>query len=220
MRPLGRWNGVWEMGLVVEAFRVGPMDNGSYLVYCDGTKEAAVVDPSYDSLVILDRVRELGLNVRWILNTHAHFDHVVENAAFVRETGATLAIHSGELPLLQSLDVQASMFGVEAPEYVEPGHLLSSGEQVPVGKGSLEVRMTSGHSPASVSFVGPGFVICGDALFSGSIGRTDFPGCSHDTLLASIRSELLSLPDETVVYPGHGPATTIGHERTRNPFLQ
>src|SRR5437764_15145761 len=117
------------------------------------------------------------------------------------------------------MPMQAGWMGIEPPPTPEPSHWLEAGELILIGVGKLEVRLTPGHSPGSVSFVAPGFVISGDALFAGSVGRTDIPGASHSQLIEGIRAQLLTLPDETVVYPGHAKETTIGIERQSNPFL-
>jgi glyoxylase-like metal-dependent hydrolase (beta-lactamase superfamily II) len=196
------------------------MDNNTYIVVDPDSGEAALVDPSFDSRRIWPKIQEAGWKIRWVLNTHGHFDHVVENTYFVEATRAPLAIHEDDLSLLRSAPHQASLFGITIDPSCEPNYLLKPGQLVPLGGNSLRVVFTSGHSPGSVSFIGDGFVIAGDVLFRGSIGRTDLPGGSLKTLLESIRTELFILPDETIVYPGHGQETTIGHERTTNPYLQ
>lgn len=203
----------------VYPFHVGPLDNNVYLVVDEARGCAAIVDPSFDSRGIWKVVVENGWRLVWVLNTHAHFDHVIENAFFVEVSGAPLALHPDDLPLLRALPQQAAWFGMEAPPPSEPTHLLAEGESIPIGSGSLQVLHTPGHSPGGVSFLGEGFVIVGDALFAGSIGRTDLPGGDISQLLQSIRTRLLSLPDDTRVYPGHGPETTIGRERETNPYL-
>lgn len=200
-------------------FSVGPMDNNTYLVIHRDSGCAAVIDPAYDSRFILDEARARDLRIVAVLNTHTHFDHVVENAFFVAETGAPLVFHTDDLPLYDALEQQASWFGVPAPDAVAPGRLLNDRDIVEIGGGRLEVLHTPGHSPGGVSFSAGSFVIVGDVLFAGSIGRADLPGGDMDTLLAAIERELLVLPDETVAYPGHGPATTIGQERRTNPYL-
>jgi hydroxyacylglutathione hydrolase len=206
--------------LKVIGHSVGPLDNNTYLVVDEATGEAAIVDPSFDSRHIWEEAQALGLRIVWVLNTHAHIDHVAENAFFVQRSGAPLAIHPAELPLLRSLPQQALWMGVIAPELVEPDHLLADEEIIPLGESRLKTLLTAGHSPGGVSFLGEGFVLAGDALFAGSIGRTDLPGGDHAQLIRSLRTRLLTLPDSVIVYPGHGPQTTIGAERLSNPFLQ
>ncbi len=203
----------------VERFNVGPLDNNTYLLIDEAACEAALVDPSFDSRPIWETIQDNGVKVAWLLNTHAHIDHVVENAFFVEKTQALAALHPADLPLLHAMETQAAWMGMEPPRIVEPGHLFEDGEEIRIGRHTVRIAHTPGHSPGSVSLIGDGFVISGDALFSGSIGRTDLPGGSLDQLLEAIRTRLLTLPDETIVYPGHGATTTIGRERSANPFL-
>jgi len=179
--------------------------------------EALVVDPGETSAAILGSLD--GCTVRAIVNTHCHIDHCGGNAALKEKTGAELAIHREELPLLQHMDHQAMMFGVPVTSSPDPDRFLAEGDTLNVGEAVLRVLHAPGHSPGHIVLVGEGFVIAGDVLFAGSIGRTDLPGGDYDQLMESIRTKLLTLPDETAVYTGHGPATTIGAERRSNPFL-
>src|SRR5437868_2898689 len=202
----------------VQKYRLGPLDNNTYVIIDEPSGKAVIVDPTFDSAPIWEEIQAKGWELVWVLNTHAHIDHVVENAYFVEKSGAPLALHPDDLDLLHALPHQATWLGMETPRIVEPTHLLEDGEVVPIGSATLTVARTPGHSAGSVSFIGDGFVIVGDALFSGSVGRTDLPGGSHEQLIEAIRTKLLVLPDETIVYAGHGPETTIGHERRTNPF--
>lgn len=204
----------------VETYRVGPMDNGVYLVIDEATQHAALVDPSFESEFILDIIRERGLTLDWILNTHGHYDHVINNAFFKRETGALLAIHASDVPFLENMRGQAMWLGIKHVEdSPPPDRLLEEGDVVPVGNLHLRVRHTPGHSPGGITFVVENVALVGDVLFAGGIGRTDLPGGDAETLFHSIRTQLFTLPDETIVLPGHGPSTTIGHEKRTNPFL-
>lgn len=205
--------------LRVIRYNVGPLDNNTYVLLDMETHQAAIVDPSFDSAPIWGEITRHGWKVAWVLNTHAHIDHIVENAFFVEKSGAPLALHPADLSLLHRLDVQSAWLGVETPRACEPTHPLADGDTVSIGSSCLTVAHTPGHSPGSVSFIGDGFVLTGDALFAGSIGRTDLPGGNAEELLRSLRTRLLTLPDDTIVYPGHGPETTIGEERRTNPFL-
>ena len=205
--------------LTVLTYEVGPLSNNTYVVVCESVREAVVIDPSFDSRPIWDDIERNGWKVTAVLNTHAHIDHVVENVYFMDKSGAGLAMHSDDLSLLHNMEMQAAWMGIEPPQVSEPTRLLREGDTIEVGSGELKIVHTPGHSPGSVSFIGPDFVISGDALFAGSIGRTDLPGGNYDQLIDAIRSKLFVLPDDTTVYPGHGPATTIGRERTTNPFL-
>jgi glyoxylase-like metal-dependent hydrolase (beta-lactamase superfamily II) len=190
------------------------------MVIDDETGRAAVIDPSWESEVVLERLRERGLTLEWILNTHGHYDHIVNNALFKRETGAPLAIHPEDLPLLNSMGEQAAWMGMaHGDDSPPPDRMLAEGDVIPVGGLELRVVQTPGHSPGSVTFLVDEIAIVGDVLFAGSIGRTDLPGGDERGLLETIRTRLLTLPDETRVLPGHGPVTTIGTERMSNPFL-
>ncbi len=179
--------------------------------------EAVVVDPGEvidEMIACLD-----GCTVRAIVDTHAHLDHCAGNAEIIEKTGAELLCHEEELPLLQALEHQAMMFGVPSATSPEPDRFIAEGDRIEIGDSSVGVIHTPGHSPGHICLVGDGFVVAGDVLFAGSIGRTDLLGGNHEQLLESIRTKLLPLPDETIVHTGHGPATTIGAERQRNPFL-
>jgi hydroxyacylglutathione hydrolase len=180
-------------------------------------EEALVVDPGDVTPELLQAIE--GRRVRAIVNTHAHCDHCAGNADLVRRTGAPLLCHRAELPLLQMIQEQGEMFGMPVTPSPEPDAFLEEGDTVEVGGARLEVRFTPGHSPGHIILVGDGYIVSGDVLFAGSIGRTDFPGGSYPQLMQSIRDKLLTLPDDTVVYCGHGGPTTIGEERRTNPFL-
>jgi hydroxyacylglutathione hydrolase len=206
--------------LKVTTYNVGPLDNNTYLLVDEATSQAAIVDPSFDSAKIWDDITAQGLKLVWVLNTDAHIDHVVENALFVERSGAPLALHPDDLPLLEAMPMQANWLGMEPPRHAQPSHLLADNETINIGESVVTVAITPGHSPGSVSFIGEGWVIAGDALFAGSVGRTDLPGGNSATLLNAIQTRLMTLPDDTIVYPGHGSSTTIGHERRTNPFLK
>ena len=199
----------------IRTFQVTPFVENCFVVK-DG-REALIIDPG-DATPSLLRSLD-GSTVRMIVNTHCHCDHCGGNAALIAKTGAPLAIHKEELPLLRSMEMQAHMFGVSVTPSPDPDRFLQEGEVIEVGKVSLKVLHAPGHSPGHIVLVGDGFVFAGDVLFEGSIGRTDLPGGDYHQLLESIRTKLLALPDHTVVYTGHGPATTIGAERRANPFL-
>ena len=179
--------------------------------------EALIVDPGDVTPELLEAID--GYAVHTVVNTHCHCDHCGGNAEILKRTGAELICHKDELPLLRNLVQQGLMFGVPFDPSPEPDRFIKEGDTVPVGGVSLGVREAPGHSPGHIVLVGDGFVIGGDVLFAGSIGRTDLPGGSYPQLIQSIKTKLLTLPDETVVYNGHGPATTIGVERRTNPFL-
>lgn len=205
--------------MLVRTFHVGPMDNNVYVIVDEVSREALMVDPAFGSQAALDAIAEDGYTVRWIVFTHAHLDHIAENARAAEATGAPVAMHPGDRPLLDALSEQASWFGVPTPRVVEPSMDLADGMALTVGAGSLRVVHTPGHSPGSVCLVGDGWAIVGDLVFAGGIGRADLPGGDYNTLLESIHAHILCLGDDVILYPGHGPATTVGRERRSNPYL-
>lgn len=199
---------------------VGLVQTNCYIVGCEKTKEGVVIDPGDEDERILSEVKALGLTIKYILNTHAHFDHIQANGSLVKATGAPLALHPLDLPLLRQ-NGGAAWFGVEAEPSPEPDLALAEGETLTFGEYTFQVLFTPGHTPGHVSFyeAKAGIVFDGDVLFAGGIGRTDLPGCDYETLIASINEKLMVLPDETTVCPGHGSVTTIGQERAGNPWL-
>lgn len=197
-------------------FNLGYLDNNTYVVLDPATGIAVVIDPTAGSECVAAEIERNGWRLREILNTHSHADHVAGNAHFARRFGVPVALHPADVPLLDTLQEQAAWLGLEVPELVPPTHFLKDGERIRVGKEHLTVMHTPGHTPGGVSFLGTDFVFTGDVLFAGSVGRTDLPGGSTEDLVASIRTRLLALPDDTRVYPGHGPDTTIGWERAHN----
>ena len=199
-------------------FNLGPLDNNTYVVLDSG--EAVVIDPSFESASIIPEIESRGLRVTAILNSHAHIDHVVENALFVSRFNAPLWLHRADLPLLEAMEVQATWMGIPPPRPCDPTQWLEDGDSIGVGAANLKVVHTPGHSPGHVTFVADGSAIVGDVLFQDSIGRTDLPGGSLPDLMESIHRALLPLADDITVYPGHGPITTIGRERASNPFLR
>jgi glyoxylase-like metal-dependent hydrolase (beta-lactamase superfamily II) len=179
--------------------------------------EAIVIDPGEGSPRLLQALE--GLNVKQVINTHCHCDHCGGNAAVLAQTGAKLGIHKDDLPLLRSIEIQGQMFGVTMPPSPDPDFYLVEGDTITVGESVLKVLHTPGHSPGHIVLLGADIAFVGDVLFAGSIGRTDLPGGNYHQLMQSIKDKILSLPDNIVAYPGHGPETTIGQERRSNPFL-
>lgn len=199
---------------------VGITQTNCYVIGCEQTREGAIVDPGGNGERILRAVQELGVTVRYVLNTHCHFDHMAANAEVVAATGAQLALHPAEIPLLQARG-GAQLFGVFVPESPLPDVELEDGQVLEVGALRLKVLHTPGHSPGGVTLAlaEQGCAFDGDVLFAMGVGRTDLPGGDWDTLMNSIRGALFALPDETVLYPGHGPQTTVGREKRGNPWL-
>jgi glyoxylase-like metal-dependent hydrolase (beta-lactamase superfamily II) len=207
--------------LIVVALPVGLIQTNCYVVGCEETKEGAVIDPGGHPERIMAEVERLGLEVKYVLNTHAHFDHTDANGAVVKATGATLALHPQDLPILKAAG-GAAMFGLHADPSPLPDLELHGGDELEVGNLRFRVLHTPGHTPGHVCFyeAAEGILFDGDVLFYRSIGRTDLPGGSWKQLMDSIQRELFALPDETVVYSGHGPKTTIGEEKQLNPWLR
>jgi len=205
--------------------KIVPIPNGMfaencYLVVDEQAGECAIVDPGQEAGLILHKVEETGAKPVAIWLTHAHIDHVLGVSKIAAETGVPVWLHPADRPLYDAVPDQAAWFGLEPPAPLPaPDRDLAHGTRLTVGGLSFEVRHAPGHSPGSVCLVGPGVALSGDVLFAGSIGRTDLPGADFDTLIASIERELLPLPDDTILYSGHGPETTIGRERQTNPFL-
>lgn len=207
--------------MIVKQLPVGPIQTNCYLAGCEETKEGVVIDPGDEAERILAEVEDLGLTIKYILNTHAHFDHIMANADMVKATGAPLALHPLDLPMLRE-NGGAALFGIEAPPSPEPDLELAEGDTIKMGQYTFQVLFTPGHTVGHVSFYEPtaNIIFDGDVLFANGIGRTDLPGGSYATLMDSIREKLMVLPDETTVCSGHGPITTIGRERSSNPWLK
>ncbi|MCG3211317.1 MAG: Hydroxyacylglutathione hydrolase GloC [Anaerolineae bacterium] len=206
--------------MIVKQLPLGVIQTNCYMVGCKETGEGVVIDPGDEAERVLAEVKAAGLTIKYVLNTHAHFDHIMANADVVRATGAPLALHPLDLPLLRQRG-GAGFFGVAAPASPEPDIKLAEGDTIVFGRHTFEVLFTPGHTPGHVSFYerSQGIVFDGDVLFAGGIGRTDLPGGDYETLMESITEKLMTLPDDTVVCSGHGPVTTIGRERAGNPWL-
>lgn len=203
----------------IHTFTIGPLETNAYLVVDEGSRQTLLIDPGLESEGIYDVILEERLDLRAIVNTHGHFDHVCGNAFFKAKTGKPVLIHRDDVTMMSQAAGQALAFGFQVSTSPPPDRLLAEGDEVEIGESRFQVLHTPGHTPGGICLYEEGVVFVGDTLFAGSIGRTDMPGGSYELLLNSIRSKLLSLPDETAVYPGHGPATTIGAERAHNPFL-
>ncbi|MCK5654249.1 MAG: MBL fold metallo-hydrolase [Dehalococcoidia bacterium] len=208
--------------MLLKALELGPFLANCYIVGSEKTKEGLILDPVAEAETIMDNVRQLGLTIKLIVATHTHPDHVMALSEIKEETGAPFAMHEAESAgMIESGMARVMglfMTGSTEP-LANPDMPLKDGDTIEVGDLSFTVLHTPGHSPGGISLYGHGMVFVGDTLFNFSIGRTDFPGCSPQQLIDSINSKLMTLPDETVVYPGHGPQTTIATERRYNPFL-
>jgi hydroxyacylglutathione hydrolase len=192
--------------MIMKCFKVGWLSTNCYVVGCEETKEAVLIDPGLETEVeaelILDYIKQNGFRIKYIINTHGHPDHISGNAAMKEATGAPILIHE------------------KADDRVEADRKLRDGDVIQVGNFKLTVLHTPGHTPCGICLLGDNVVFTGDSLFAGSIGRTDFLGGSFQQLMTSIKTKLLPLPDSLKVYPGHESFSTIGNEKKYNPFLQ
>jgi hydroxyacylglutathione hydrolase len=197
----------------------GQFAENCYLLGDTSTREAVIIDPGEDSARFLAELNAKGWSLQAIWLTHAHIDHIMGVGAVQRATGAPIHLHPLDRPLYDALPQFGSWVGMRIDPAPPPQSELVAGQTLRVGAFDFIVKFTPGHSPGSVSFHGEGMILGGDVLFNGSVGRTDLPGGDSATLMSTIQSEFLSLPDSTVVHSGHGPATTVGVERLTNPFL-
>jgi hydroxyacylglutathione hydrolase len=206
--------------MILETLTVGPFQENCYVIG-DG-ETGAIVDPGDEAARIALAVEQTGLEIGQILVTHAHIDHVGAVGALADEYACPVLMHAEAEPMLQQLPTQAMMMGLRFGKVSAVDRHIQDGEILEVGSLKLQSLYTPGHAPGHLAFYveSEGLVLSGDALFAGSVGRTDLFGGDMEVLVRSIRERLLTLPDETRVYPGHGPQTTIGDERAYNPFLQ
>jgi hydroxyacylglutathione hydrolase len=208
--------------LILETFPVGPLQCNCTILGDPVTHEAIVVDPGEEISRIHKRLTELGLTLTQILITHAHIDHIGGALRLKRLTGAPILLNENDLPLLKMMEAQAGWLGVQTPETESPDANLVDGQRVGLKSFPALVLHTPGHTQGSIClyFKKIDLLVAGDTLFAGSIGRTDLPGGNPKQILASIHGRLMGLPEDTTVLPGHGPITTIGEEKQRNPFLR
>ncbi len=207
------------LAMIVEKLVVGPLAANCYIVADEVTKEGLIIDPGDEAEAILKKVRRLGIDIKIIFLTHGHMDHMAALKGVKEATGAPVAIHADDAKSLYNRSL--SMFlSVAHQKPLAPDRLLKGWESIEVGNLRFTVLPTPGHSPGGICLYGEGVCFSGDTLFNYGIGRADLPGGDYSQLMESIHNKLMILPDEVVVYPGHGPETTIGDERRGNPFLQ
>ena len=207
--------------MIYRRLEVMPFGTNCYLVASEQTRDAMVIDPAGDAMRIVNNINELGLRIHYIVATHTHPDHLGAVKYIKEVTGAQFAVHTSEAAGIEHSDYSYLMkidSTIKSPPPVD--RLLVNGDTIEIGDLSLKVLHTPGHSPGGICIEGYGVVFSGDALFNLGIGRTDGPGCSYQTLISSIKNSLLTLSDNTLVLPGHGPKTTIGFERKNNSFLR
>jgi hydroxyacylglutathione hydrolase len=198
---------------------VGPIETNCYILSCPETKKAVIVDPGGDADVIEAAVEDARVEPVLVVSTHGHSDHIASAAEIQKRYGIPFALHGDDVPIVKLSVKEAPFWGMGTIREPSIDRILSAGDEISFGGARGAVRHTPGHTPGGISIVFGAFVLVGDTLFQRSIGRTDFTGGNLDTLLDSIRRELFTLPDETIVYCGHGPRTTIGEEKRENPFL-
>ena len=206
--------------LQVEPLVVGPLFSNCYIVWDDRVKEGVIIDPGEDAHTILKRIRESGLEIKYILATHGHFDHVGAVAPLKRALNVEFLAHQGDYFFIEDGKNAARRWGFDIEQPPQPDRFIRDGDKIKIGGFEFEVMHTPGHSPGGISFLYNSMVFAGDTLFQGSIGRTDFRKGSFDDLKQSIKTRLYTLPDDTVVYTGHGPMTTIGAEKKHNAFVR
>jgi glyoxylase-like metal-dependent hydrolase (beta-lactamase superfamily II) len=207
----------------VQSFTFNPFMENTYVLF-DETKEAVIIDPGCHDISekneLVNYITKNNLSPKYILNTHGHIDHVLGNSFAKEHFGVPLLIGSKDLETLRSVEVYAPAYGFQSYQAAEPDILLSEGDTVDFGQTQLQHLFVPGHAPGHIAFYDKTktFIIGGDVLFNGSIGRTDLPGGDFDTLISSIHNEFFKFPEDTIVYSGHGEPTTIGHEKINNPF--
>ncbi len=207
--------------IVVKGISVGRLFSNSYLVFDSELKEGVLIDAGDEAEKIAWLVDHFDIEVKGIYLTHGHFDHALAIRDLKEELGCGFYVHKADEGVLASVPSDAEFFlGIKVPALPEPEGWISDGQTIRVGKYYMKVIHTPGHTPGSVCFLLDRYVFTGDTLFAGSIGRTDLHGGSLELLLSSIKTRLLTLPEDFVVYPGHGPSTTIGAEKRMNPFLR
>ena len=207
--------------VILKNLVVGPLASNCYIVGSESNKEGMIIDPGAEAEVILGNVKDLELDIKSIVLTHGHIDHIGALKEVKEATGAEVAIHADEAQALQENSV-STLLGISYPAPLPPDRLLQDGDSIDISNLHFLVLHTPGHSPGGICLLEQGHkvVFSGDTLFNFGIGRTDLPGGSYSQLMNSIHTKLMTLLDNTTVYPGHGPDTTIGAERSGNPFLQ
>lgn len=210
------------MSIEFRQLTVGPLGTNCYIVWDRATRKAAVIDPGGDPELISQQISSHELSVKWVMLTHGHPDHYFCAGSIARDHNARIGMHEADLARLRDDGLEIAAMFYDVSEYVDftPTDLLEDGELVALGESELRVLHTPGHSQGGICFVTDVGVFCGDTIFAGSIGRTDFPGGDYGQIIESIRKKLLVLDDCTRLYPGHGTSTTVGDEKRDNPFVR
>lgn len=215
--------------IVFEREVLGPLETNCYLILDNATLQGALIDPggskasdgfSFHSPLDPLKYEGIGYCIKYVLLTHGHPDHCFYAGDAARDYGAEICMHEADIEQVeQGLSIAEMFYDVSRFTAFSPTKLLKDGDVLQLGEAKIEVIHTPGHSKGGLCFVTDAGVFCGDTIFAGSVGRTDFPGGSYDQLISSIQTKILTMKDETPLYPGHGPSTTVGRERTTNPFL-
>jgi hydroxyacylglutathione hydrolase len=205
--------------VILKMLVVGPIQSNCYILGCERTGQAAVIDPGGDVDKILMALAKDNLRCVYIINTHGHLDHSAGNKRLKEVTGAQLVIHRADAPMIVHQAASEGMWGMKVENSPAPDRCVEEGDIITFGDISLKVLHTPGHSGGGISLLTDRIVFVGDSLFAGSIGRTDFPGGDYEALLRHVREKIFPLGDDVVIYPGHGPKTTVGRERRTNPFF-
>ena len=205
--------------MIIKELAVGMLMANCIILGCEKTRQAAVIDPGDETERILLSLADSRLRLKYIINTHGHFDHVGGNKKMKEATGADILIHFLDAPMLSRLSSDATLFGVSAENSPPPDRTLQDNDTISFGEIRLKVIHTPGHSPGGISLYTDNKLFVGDTLFAHSIGRSDLPGGDFNTLISSIKNRLFELGDDVKVFPGHGPNTTIGREKLSNPFV-
>jgi len=206
--------------MILKGMTVGPIQANCYILGCAKTRKGAVIDPGDETDRILKEIAAEQLELEYIINTHGHFDHCGGNFTLKHASGCRLAAHRLDVNMLENLSRTASAWGLHAKDSPPPDLLVEDGDTIQLGEIQLHVLHTPGHSPGSISLYTDAVAFTGDLIFSGSIGRTDFPGGDYDTLIESVRKKIFPLGDHVKILSGHGPVTTVGNERRTNPFFR
>lgn len=207
--------------MIFDSLEVGPLGVNCFILGCEESGHGVVIDAGGDAEEIIDAVERRGLTITRIINTHGHFDHIGANRALKEKFGADLLVHAADIPMLGRAADIARAYGIPGDNSPQPDTCLTDGMEISFGRLTMTVLHTPGHTQGGCCFYleAEKKIITGDTLFADSIGRTDLPGGSHEQLLESVRTRLFVLPEDVVAYPGHGPETTIGHEKRHNPYF-
>jgi glyoxylase-like metal-dependent hydrolase (beta-lactamase superfamily II) len=208
-----------QTDMILKILIVGELQTNCYILGDEKTKQGVVIDPGGDFEIIEDHLKKLKLKIKYIILTHGHVDHIGALAQLKKATGAEILIHSKDSAMLYDPNQNLSIFSGDEIIATKADKLLEEGDIIQCDGIKLEILHTPGHTPGSISLLTDEMIFTGDALFCGSIGRTDFPGSSYQKLISSIKDKILTKEDDLIIYPGHGPSSTIGEEKRNNPFL-